>query len=1236
MSKPLNILIAEDSEDDSILLVRELRRAGYEIVHERVETAEAMKDALKRQEWDLVVSDYMMPRFSGLAALSLVRKSGLDVPFIIVSGNIGEDIAVQAMKAGAHDYIIKGNLARLVPAVERELREADIRRERIRTEDQLRQSRQRLFETLENMNEGFFTLDREWRFSYANTEAAKLWRISRERLLGNSIWDVAPMAVGSIFDEQYRKAVRERIPVHFDALSPLLNIWVEVRAYPTEDGLAVYFHDITNRKQAEERIAQLNRLYSVLSLVNEAIVRINDAEQLYREVCRITVEQGAFKMAWIGVTDPESKKVVPIASYGDASGYLKDISVVAAAVPEGKGPTGRAICEGKYRISGDIESDPDMRPWRDRALSHGFRSSAAFPLRSGSEVIGAFTVYGEQARSFANEEIGLLSSLSDDISYAIDSLINEQRRKQAEEQTRITNALLSLFTQKFSRKEYLDAVCGLIREWSGVRHVGIRLRDPADNIPFESCKGYNDAFLETENLLSLGKDRCICTRIIAGKPEPSDLPSMTPSGSFFSGDAVGFVENLKDNERKKYLSVCMKYGFCTLGVIPIRYREKPIGAIHLADEREGMLPHATVMLLEQLAYIVGEAVFRFGIEDDLKRNYRELQKTTELLERIFSTTHMLVAYLDRDLNFIRVNRAYARTENHEPDFFTGKNYFDLYPDQELKPIFRRVAETGEPHYAFERPFQYAGADEAAGSYWDWSLLPVREADGTVNGLVLTLINVTSRKKAEDNLRQAGAYNRSLIEASLDPLVTINPDGKITDVNTAAEMATGRPRKSLIGTDFSDYFTEPAKARSVYERVFREGKVMDYPLELLHRNGLVTPVLYNASVYRDESGDVAGIFAAARDITDLKKTSEERARLASAVESTADAVVITDSESGVIEYVNPAFERITGYARNEALGRTVHFLDSGKHDEEFYRRLRETLRKDGVWQGQLVNRKKDGSLYFEDCTLSPVKDEGDRIINFVSVKRDVTEKLRLESIAEALNTLNSIGYVFSGVRHEIGNPINSAKMSLNVLQHKLGSASKDVVRSYVDRALGEISRVEQLLKSLKNYNLYETPQLENLNLAVFLEKFLHLVSEDFRIKGIAVTHSVEPGAEWVIADPRVLQQVLLNLMTNAADALNGRPAPAIAIAVMKKYGRILLQITDNGCGMTEQQQQDLFKPFHTTKPHGTGLGLVIVKKMLTRMNCEIDITSVQNRETVAHIYLPEGNHDAPREENASHH
>ncbi|MGA2507745.1 MAG: ATP-binding protein [Chitinispirillaceae bacterium] len=146
MKKKLRVLIVEDSEDDAIFLIREFQKSGYEIVHERVDTSESMKTALENRPWDLIIADYVLPSFSGLAALNVLKEKAIDLPFIIVSGNIGEDIAVEAMKAGAHDYIVKGKLKRLIPAVERELREAEVRRERRQDEIELEKHRNHLEE----------------------------------------------------------------------------------------------------------------------------------------------------------------------------------------------------------------------------------------------------------------------------------------------------------------------------------------------------------------------------------------------------------------------------------------------------------------------------------------------------------------------------------------------------------------------------------------------------------------------------------------------------------------------------------------------------------------------------------------------------------------------------------------------------------------------------------------------------------------------------------------------------------------------------------------------------------------------------------------------------------------------------------------------------------------------------------------------------------------------------------
>jgi PAS domain S-box-containing protein len=357
--------------------------------------------------------------------------------------------------------------------------------------------------------------------------------------------------------------------------------------------------------------------------------------------------------------------------------------------------------------------------------------------------------------------------------------------------------------------------------------------------------------------------------------------------------------------------------------------------------------------------------------------------------------------------------------------------------------------------------------------------------------------------------------------------------------------------------------------------------------------------------------------------DRKRIEDERNRLSAAVESAAEAVVITEPSSGMIQYVNRGFEQMTGYTREEVLGHNLHLLESGQQGDRFYQELRESIERDGFWRGQMVSKKKDGTEYYEDCAISPVRGPSGEILNYLSLKRDITEKLRLESIAESVNAMNSIGYIFSGVRHEIGNPINSINMLLGILSSKLPHLSQEAIRDYLDRITGQISRVEFLLRSFKSFNMYETQEPQHLWVASFMELFLPLVRDDLEKKGITLDLKLDPGADRLYADPRALQQVLVNLITNAVDAFCERDHPMIALSVSALDGFVHIAVKDNGCGIAEDKMMDLFKPFYTTKASGTGLGLVIVKKMITRMNGTIAIESRKDIGTVVTISLPEG-------------
>ncbi len=237
-------------------------------------------------------------------------------------------------------------------------------------------------------------------------------------------------------------------------------------------------------------------------------------------------------------------------------------------------------------------------------------------------------------------------------------------------------------------------------------------------------------------------------------------------------------------------------------------------------------------------------------------------------------------------------------------------------------------------------------------------------------------------------------------------------------------------------------------------------------------------------------------------------------------------------------------------------------------------------------------------------------------------RDITDQQRLESVAEAVNMADNIGFIFSGIRHELGNPINSVKLTLSVLRDNLEHYTPDRVLAYVDRSLAEITRVEYLLSSLKSFSMFERPDLKQVDLVRFLQQFHQLIAADFEKKRVRIKSQLPPESVWVDVDPRALQQVMLNISTNAGDAVGDRETPEIEIALGKSDGNCVIKITDNGCGISKSEQKNLFKPFFTNKLKGTGLGLVIARKMLAAMNSRIKIESEEDIGTTATLIFPE--------------
>lgn len=280
MSIPLKVLIVEDSEDDALLILRELRRGGYDPYYERVQTAEEMKASLEKQLWDIVLSDYKMPNFNGIDALKLLQEKEIDIPFILVSGLIGEETAVEAMKAGASDYIMKANLSRLVPAVKRDLREADVRRDRRQVREALKESEKLYRSIFENTGAASIIFEDDMVISLANRECEQLSGYSKEEVEGRKRWtefilkdDLAKMIEYYKLRSINPDSAPKNYEFHFvNRAGDVKDVLLTVDVIPGTKKRIASLLDITERKKTEEALKKSEK---------ELKKRIKELEEFY-------------------------------------------------------------------------------------------------------------------------------------------------------------------------------------------------------------------------------------------------------------------------------------------------------------------------------------------------------------------------------------------------------------------------------------------------------------------------------------------------------------------------------------------------------------------------------------------------------------------------------------------------------------------------------------------------------------------------------------------------------------------------------------------------------------------------------------------------------------------------------------------------------------------------------------------------------------------------------------------
>jgi len=635
-----------------------------------------------------------------------------------------------------------------------------------------------------------------------------------------------------------------------------------------------------------------------------------------------------------------------------------------------------------------------------------------------------------------------------------------------------------------------------------------------------------------------------------------------------------------------------------------------------------------------------EVRYEIGIDiTERKQMEKDLLTTNEILEKIFSTTYFLIAYMDRDFNFIRVNHAYAAADGRDESFFTGKNHFDFYPDPENQAIFRRVAETGEPYSAIAKAFKYPEHPERGATYWDWTLYPVKDTTGTVEGVLLCLLDVTESKKMEVELSETKTFLERTLSSLADAVFVVDPHTRtITTCNPAVENIFGYSQKEVIGrnTEFLHVNREMYEefGRKLFPALDATG-VFRTEYRMRRKDGSVFYTENTVTEMVDDSGNRSGVVSVVRDITARMRAEEDRSRLMAAIEHTVEGITITNID-GIIEYLNPAFEIITGYRHDDIIGRDADAYLAGRHDERFHKPLQETM-SNGVAWSEHITRKRGGddTPYDVELTVTPVYDVAGAIVHYVTIERDVTREVKLERELRQSQKMEALGTLAGGIAHDFNNIL--MPITLNTELALRSSGEPDKTSENLRYVLEAAQRGRELVKQIITFSRRREQKREPVRIVPVIKEALKLLRASLP-STIEMRENIhdDPSAV-VLADPTQIHQVLINLCTNAAHAMREGDGvlevslvsidldqnAASSHADLKPGPYLRLTVSDTGEGMDREIMERIFEPFFTTKERseGTGMGLAVVHGIVKNHGGAITVYSEVGKGSTFNIFFP---------------
>ncbi len=607
---------------------------------------------------------------------------------------------------------------------------------------------------------------------------------------------------------------------------------------------------------------------------------------------------------------------------------------------------------------------------------------------------------------------------------------------------------------------------------------------------------------------------------------------------------------------------------------------------------------------------------------------------------IFNNSPAPMVIVDKDNDILSVNKKFTKLFGYtREDVPTADNWWDTaYPD----PAYREIVKAGWEEALTKAE---ASGEEIATQVWDlvckdgtrrtseFNLMPLAEVS------VITMNDITERKRTEDELRKSEEHYKEAQRLShighweLD--IINNELFWSEEIHNIFETD---PEK--FGASYQSFLEHiHPEDRDKVDKAYADSIINKKPYSITHRllleGGRVKYVQERCRTEYNEAGKPIRSIGTVQDITEQKYAEETRIRLETAIAQTADSILITDPD-GNIQYVNPSFERITGYSCEEVTGRNPRILNSARHDNAFYRDMWATITSGRAWKGHLINKKKNGELFDEEATISPVFDNSGKIINYVAVKRDVTEVLNIEKKLQQSQKMEAIGTLAGGIAHDFNNLLTIILGYTNLVKEEV--APESYISSTLDAVIQAGTRAVEMVQQILTFSRQTEDERGPIEIHLVVKEALKLLGSSLPAT-IAIKQEIDPECGFVESDAAKINQIVMNLSTNAYHAMlkTGGVLTVVLRPIQVDFNDkimnelmdfhpgayIELVVKDTGSGMDKPIIDKIFEPYFSTKEQGkgTGLGLAVVHGIVKSHGGHISVSSEPGVGTEFHVYLP---------------